>query len=148
MYYLFHFLQPSNGEILTTASLTRSPVESHAESLVESSAVCDTSPRQTAGTLARVLKRSLVWPLHVSRTACAVPRRVCNWMGGKVLCLRQHLRENADDYTFLYELLGIGVPLLVVLYENLLQMQIEYGPVNLHTLRQWMGQHLGQWYHT
>lgn len=74
---------------------------------------------------------------------CATPHRVRNWLGGKVQALGQHLRENADDYTMLYELLSVGLPLLVALYEILLQMHAETGPLNLQLLQQWLEQHLG-----
>ncbi|KAK3562179.1 hypothetical protein QTP86_030179 [Hemibagrus guttatus] len=102
------------------------------------------SSASSSGTLSSVLKRSLLWPLHVSRAVCATPRRVRNWLGGKVQALGQHLRENADDYTILYELLSVGLPLLVALYEILLQMHAETGPLNLQLLQQWLEQHLGR----
>lgn len=91
-----------------------------------------------------MLRRSLLWPLHVSRAVCATPRRVSNWLGEKVQTLGRHLRENARDYTILYELLSVGLPLLVVLYEILLQMHAETGPLNLQLLQQWLEQHLGR----
>ncbi|RXN17620.1 methionine sulfoxide oxidase MICAL2-like isoform X1 [Labeo rohita] len=56
------------------------------------------------------LKRSLRWPLHVSQTVCAVPRRVFNWLHGKVWATGVHLRDNAEDYVFLYELLSSTPP--------------------------------------
>uniref|UniRef100_A0A8C1D7D3 F-actin monooxygenase n=1 Tax=Cyprinus carpio carpio TaxID=630221 RepID=A0A8C1D7D3_CYPCA len=52
------------------------------------------------------LKRSLRWPLHVSQTVCAVPRRVFNWLHAKAWATGVHLRDNAEDYAFLYELLS------------------------------------------
>ncbi|XP_017333749.1 F-actin-monooxygenase MICAL2 isoform X16 [Ictalurus punctatus] len=104
----------------------------------------DSDSAQSPGTLSSVLRRSLLWPLHVSRAVCATPRRVCNWLGGKVQSLGQHLRENVDDYTILYELLSVGLPLLVALYEILLQMHAETGPLDLQPLQQWLEQHLGR----
>ncbi|GAA6102011.1 F-actin-monooxygenase MICAL2 isoform X3 [Tachysurus ichikawai] len=109
-----------------------------------SSAESDISSTPSAGTLSSVLRRSLLWPLHVSRAVCATPRRVSNWLGEKVQTLGRHLRENARDYTILYELLSVGLPLLVVLYEILLQMHAETGPLNLQLLQQWLEQHLGR----
>uniref|UniRef100_A0A673G1E4 F-actin monooxygenase n=1 Tax=Sinocyclocheilus rhinocerous TaxID=307959 RepID=A0A673G1E4_9TELE len=53
------------------------------------------------------LKRSLHWPLHV----CAVPHRVFNWLHGKAWATGVHLRDNAEDYAFLYELLSVSLPL-------------------------------------
>ncbi|XP_047665859.1 F-actin-monooxygenase MICAL2 isoform X1 [Tachysurus fulvidraco] len=109
-----------------------------------SSAESDISSTPSAGTLSSVLRRSLLWPLHVSRAVCATPRRVRNWLGEKAQTLGRHLRENAHDYTILYELLSVGLPLLVVLYEILLQMHAETGPLNLQLLQQWLEQHLGR----
>ncbi|TSL68239.1 [F-actin]-methionine sulfoxide oxidase MICAL2 [Bagarius yarrelli] len=120
------------------------PLESfNQRSASPSPAEVDSSSGQSPGTLSSVLRRSLLWPLHVSRAVCATPRRVCNWLGGKVQALGLHLRENADDYTILYELLSVGVPLLVALYEILLQMHAEIRPLNLQLLHHWLEQHLG-----
>ncbi|KAL7866471.1 hypothetical protein AOLI_G00142850 [Acnodon oligacanthus] len=85
----------------------------------------ESSLRQSPGTLSSMLKRSLHWSLHVSRTVCAMPRRVANWLGGKVRDGGRHLRDNAEDYAFLYELLSVGLPLLVAMHELLLQLQAE-----------------------
>ncbi|KAL6468949.1 hypothetical protein MHYP_G00224730 [Metynnis hypsauchen] len=85
----------------------------------------ESSLRQSPGTLSSVLKRSLHWSLHVSRTVCAMPHRVANWLGGKVRDGGRHLRDNAEDYAFLYELLSVGLPLLVAMLELLLQLQAE-----------------------
>ncbi|KAL7854769.1 hypothetical protein SRHO_G00169590 [Serrasalmus rhombeus] len=85
----------------------------------------ESSLRQSPGTLSSVLKRSLHWSLHVSRTVCAMPHRVASWLGGKVRDGGRHLRDNAEDYAFLYELLSVGLPLLVAMHELLLQLQAE-----------------------
>ncbi|XP_037401274.1 F-actin-monooxygenase MICAL2 isoform X19 [Pygocentrus nattereri] len=85
----------------------------------------ESSLRQSPGTLSSVLKRSLHWSLHVSRTVCAMPHRVASWLGGKVRVGGRHLRDNAEDYAFLYELLSVGLPLLVAMHELLLQLQAE-----------------------
>lgn len=129
MILLFRLPQPS--ERSNEISEAPNPAES------------DSSSAQSPGTLSSVLRRSLLWPLHVSRAVCATPRRVCNWLGGKVQALGRHLRENADDYTTLYELLSVGLPLLVALHEILLQMHAETGPLDLQPLQQWLEQHLG-----
>ncbi|KAI4891419.1 hypothetical protein NFI96_026956 [Prochilodus magdalenae] len=108
-----------------------------------SPASSETTPRQSPGTLSSVLKRSLQWPLHASRAVCAMPHRVANWLGGKVRDAGLHLRENAEDYAYLYELLSVGLPLLAALHELLLQLQAEAGPLNLQPLQEWLEQHLG-----
>ncbi|XP_016126926.1 protein-methionine sulfoxide oxidase MICAL2-like [Sinocyclocheilus grahami] len=87
------------------------------------------------------LKRSLRWPLHV----CAVPRRVFNWLHGKAWATGVHLRDNAEDYAFLYELLSVSLPLLAVLHEQLVQMYAEAEPLNLQPLQRWLEEHMGHW---
>ncbi|XP_021333696.1 F-actin-monooxygenase mical2b-like isoform X30 [Danio rerio] len=99
---------------------------------------------ESAGILSCV-KRSLCWPLHVSQTVCAVPRRVCTWLHGKVSAARVHLMDNAGDYAFLYELLSVGLPLLAILHEQLLQMYAEAEPFNLQPLQHWLEEHMGHW---
>uniref|UniRef100_A0A9J7WTV6 F-actin monooxygenase n=1 Tax=Cyprinus carpio carpio TaxID=630221 RepID=A0A9J7WTV6_CYPCA len=91
------------------------------------------------------LKRSLRWPLHVSQTVCAVPRRVFNWLHAKAWATGVHLRDNAEDYAFLYELLSVSLPLLAVLHEQLVQMYAEAGPLNLQPLQHWLEEHMGPW---
>ncbi|XP_058637175.1 F-actin-monooxygenase MICAL2 isoform X3 [Onychostoma macrolepis] len=87
------------------------------------------------------LKRSLRWPLHV----CGVPRRVFNWLHGKARATGVHLRDNAEDYAFLYELLSVSLPLLAVLHEQLVQMYAEAEPLNLQPLQRWLEEHMGHW---
>ncbi|XP_026071616.1 F-actin-monooxygenase MICAL2-like [Carassius auratus] len=91
------------------------------------------------------LKRSLRRPLHVSQTVCAVPRRVFNWLHGKVWATGVHLRDNVEDYAFLYELLSVSLPLLAVLHEQLVQMYAEAEPLNLQPLQRWLEEHMHHW---
>ncbi|XP_067315736.1 F-actin-monooxygenase mical2b isoform X10 [Pseudorasbora parva] len=91
------------------------------------------------------LKRCLCWPLHVSQSVCSVPRRVFNWLHGKVWAASVHLMDNAGDYAFLYELLSVSLPLLAVLHEQLVQMYAEVEPLNLQPLQHWLEEHMGRW---
>ncbi|KAG1941323.1 [F-actin]-monooxygenase MICAL2 isoform b [Pimephales promelas] len=91
------------------------------------------------------LKRSLRWPLHVSRCVCSVPRGVFNWLHGKVCAAGVHLMDNAGDYAFLYELLSVSLPLLAVLHEQLVQMYAETEPLSLQALQHWLEEHTGRW---
>ncbi|XP_067256243.1 F-actin-monooxygenase mical2b isoform X15 [Chanodichthys erythropterus] len=91
------------------------------------------------------LKRCLRWPLHVSQSVCSVPRRVFNWLHGKVWAAGVHLTDNAGDYAFLYELLSVSLPLLAVLHEQLVQMYAEAEPLNLQPLQHWLEEHMGHW---
>ncbi|XP_051997511.1 F-actin-monooxygenase MICAL2 isoform X7 [Xyrauchen texanus] len=100
---------------------------------------------ESPGILSSLLKRSLRWPLHVSQTVCAVPRRVCNWLHGKLWAAGRHIRDNAEDYAFLYELLSVSLPLLGVLHELLLHMYANTEHLDLQPLLHWLEEHLGHW---
>ncbi|XP_043100124.1 F-actin-monooxygenase MICAL2 isoform X2 [Puntigrus tetrazona] len=95
---------------------------------------------ESAGTLSS-LKTSLLWPLRV----CAVPRRVFNWLHAKARAAGVHLRDNARDYAFLYELLSVSLPLLAGLHEQIVQMYAEAEPLNLRPLQRWLEEHVGRW---
>ncbi|XP_057190964.1 F-actin-monooxygenase mical2b isoform X4 [Triplophysa rosa] len=97
------------------------------------------------GILSSLLKKGVRWPLHVSQTVCSAPRRVFNWLHGKMCAAGEHLRDNAEDYVFLYELLSVSLPLLGVLHELVLQTYGEAEPLNLQPIQHWLEQHLGQW---
>uniref|UniRef100_W5KRW2 F-actin monooxygenase n=1 Tax=Astyanax mexicanus TaxID=7994 RepID=W5KRW2_ASTMX len=148
LYCKLHFSQRNlgkRGAIFDTHMTTDS---TNHTSTRPSAASAESSPRQSPGTLSSLLKRSLHWPLHVSRTVCAVPRRVANWLGGKVRDVGLHLRDNAEDYAFLYELLSVSLPLLAALHELLLQMQAEAEPLQGQRLQDWLEEHLGTWLYT
>uniref|UniRef100_A0AAY4BAF8 F-actin monooxygenase n=1 Tax=Denticeps clupeoides TaxID=299321 RepID=A0AAY4BAF8_9TELE len=85
-------------------------------------------------TLPSLLRKSLSWPVHATQSVLAMPQRLSCWMRGALRAAGLHLRDNAEDYTFLYELLSLGVPLLYSMQEVLLQMHVEVGPVSLQDL--------------
>lgn len=105
-------------------------------------------PGQSAGTLSSLLRKSLSWPLRVTRAVCASPRRLSRWLHGTALTLGVHLRANAQDYAFLYELLSLGLPLLLSMQEVVLQMyteaEHEAGPLTLQPVLLWLEENLGQ----
>lgn len=68
---------------------------------------------QPSGTLSSLFRKSL----HVSRLS--------GWMHGVAWALWLHLRERQDDYAFFSELLGLGIPLLFMLYETTAQISLE-----------------------
>uniref|UniRef100_A0AAY4BAG2 F-actin monooxygenase n=1 Tax=Denticeps clupeoides TaxID=299321 RepID=A0AAY4BAG2_9TELE len=94
-------------------------------------------------TLPSLLRKSLSWPVHATQSVLAMPQRLSCWMRGALRAAGLHLRDNAEDYTFLYELLSLGVPLLYSMQEVLLQMHVEVGPVSLQDLLQWAEHQLG-----
>nr|XP_055069988.1 F-actin-monooxygenase MICAL2 isoform X10 [Misgurnus anguillicaudatus] len=100
---------------------------------------------ESPGILSSLLKKGLRWPLHVTQTVCSAPRRAFNWTHDKLRVAGVHLRDNAEDYAFLYELLSVSLPLLGVLHELVIQTYGEAEPLNLLPLQHWLEQHLGQW---
>ncbi|XP_055069932.2 F-actin-monooxygenase mical2b isoform X3 [Misgurnus anguillicaudatus] len=100
---------------------------------------------ESPGILSLLLKKGLRWPLHVTQTVCSAPRRAFNWTHDKLCVAGVHLRDNAEDYAFLYELLSVSLPLLGVLHELVIQTYGEAEPLNLLPLQHWLEQHLGQW---
>ncbi|XP_052337390.1 F-actin-monooxygenase mical2b-like isoform X2 [Oncorhynchus keta] len=100
---------------------------------------------QSPGTFSSRLRKSLSWPLSVTRAVCDSPRLLSRWVHGTAQAVGLHFRANVQDYVFLYELLSLGVPLLFMLQEVLLQMYSETGPVSqsIQTLLLWLEEHLG-----
>lgn len=60
--------------------------------------------------------------------------------------LAVHVRDNAQDYASMYELMSMSLPLLLVLQEVLLQMHTEAvsdGPSSFQPLLLWLQEHIG-----
>ncbi|XP_041073996.1 F-actin-monooxygenase MICAL2-like isoform X11 [Polyodon spathula] len=95
------------------------------------------------GTMASFLRRTISWPMRVTRDLFDIPRRLSCWMHGVVRATGLHLRDNADDYAYLYELLSLGVPLLCMLQEVLVQMYQEAAPPTLEYMLEWVENYLG-----
>ncbi|GCC32191.1 hypothetical protein chiPu_0010651 [Chiloscyllium punctatum] len=88
----------------------------------ENSCNVSSSPDKPPGTLTSLPRRILNWPLQATRVLLDVPRHLSNWMHGVLHATSCHLRDNAYNYSYLYELLSLSVPLLYVQYEVLLHM--------------------------
>nr|XP_029494964.1 F-actin-monooxygenase MICAL2-like isoform X4 [Oncorhynchus nerka] len=100
---------------------------------------------QSPGTISSRLRKCLSWPLSVTRAVCDSPRLLSRWVHGTAHAVGLHFRANVEDYVFLYELLSLGVPLLFMLQEVLLQMYSETGPISqsIQPLLLWLEEHLG-----
>lgn len=82
----------------------------------------------------------------MTRTVCNAPWYLSCRVRSTAQALVGHLRDNARDYAYLYELLSMSLPLLFVLHEVLLQMYIEAvpdGPSSLQPLLLWLQEHIG-----
>lgn len=92
------------------------------------------------------MRKHLSWPLSVTRAVCNVPWHLCHSMHSTARALAGHLRDNAQDYASLYELLSMSLPLLLVLQEVLLQVYTEAvpdEPSSVQPLLLWLQEHIG-----
>ncbi|KAM9861060.1 F-actin-monooxygenase mical2b isoform 2-T2 [Aulostomus maculatus] len=112
-----------------------------------SSTATELQSRAAAGTLGSFIKRQLSWPLSVTRKVCNTPKYLSNCVRSRAEALAVHLRDNSQDYTFLYELLSFSLPLLLVLQDVLVQMHAEDVPDRPNALQPvmlWLQEHIGQ----
>ncbi|XP_072841873.2 F-actin-monooxygenase MICAL2 isoform X6 [Pogona vitticeps] len=82
-------------------------------------AVSSSSEDQSPGILPSFFKKTLSWPLKVTRDLLDLPRRLSNWMHGFLHTTRLHFRDNAYNYAYLYELLSFSMPFFFALQELL-----------------------------
>ncbi|XP_041803216.1 F-actin-monooxygenase MICAL2 isoform X4 [Chelmon rostratus] len=112
----------------------------------ESSNTADLQSQSSAGTFGSFIRRRLSWPLSVTRAVCNAPWYLSHCVRSTAQALTGHLRDNAQDYASLYELLSMSLPLLFVLQEVLLQMYTEAvpdGPSSIQPLMQWLQELIG-----
>ncbi|XP_031180106.1 F-actin-monooxygenase MICAL2 isoform X5 [Sander lucioperca] len=112
----------------------------------ESSSTADLQSQPSAGTFSSFMRKHLSWPLSVTRAVCNAPWYLSHRVRGTAQAFAGHLRDNAQDYALLYELLSMSLPLLLVLQEVLLQMYTEAvsdGPSCLQPLLLWLQEHIG-----
>ncbi|XP_071344622.1 F-actin-monooxygenase mical2b isoform X4 [Trachinotus anak] len=154
LYCKLHFDQRNNGTNLRRNFSLRSSrygagVQERCvadEESSQSSSTADLQSEPAAGTFSSFIRKRLSWPLSVTRAVCNAPWYLSCCVRSKAQALIGHLRDNAQDYTFLFELLSMSLPLLFVLQEVLLQMYTEAvpdGPSSLQPLLVWLQEHIG-----
>ncbi|TKS70175.1 [F-actin]-methionine sulfoxide oxidase MICAL2 [Collichthys lucidus] len=112
----------------------------------ESSSTADLQSQSSAGTFSSFIRKRLSWPLSVTRAVCNAPWYLSHRVRSTAQALAGHVRDNAQDYATLYELLSMSLPLLLVLQEVLLQMYTEAvpdGPSFIQPLLLWLQEHIG-----
>lgn len=115
------------------------------EITTESSLSTASSPEdRSPGILTSFLGGTLSWPLRVTRDLLDIPSRLSNWMHGFLHATHLHFRDNAYNYTYLYELLSLGVPLLCVLLEVLTHMYRE-AELSLENMLEWVKRFCRVW---
>ncbi|KAF3686454.1 [F-actin]-monooxygenase MICAL2 [Channa argus] len=154
LYCKLHFEQRNNTTNLRRNFSLRSNhcgVEVHKRQVdddesSQSISKADQQSKPAAGRLLSFIRTKLSWPLRVTRAVCNAPWYLSHHACSTAQALTGHLRDNAQDYTFLYELLGTSLPLLFVLQEVLLQMYLEAvpdGQSSLQLLLLWLQEHIG-----
>ncbi|XP_075358239.1 F-actin-monooxygenase MICAL2 isoform X10 [Mycteria americana] len=109
-----------------------------AETTTESTLSTASSPEdRSPGILTSFFRGTLSWPLRVTRDLLDIPRRLSNWMHGFLHATNLHFRDNAYNYTYLYELLSLGVPFLCALLEVLTHMYRE-AELSLENVLEWV----------
>ncbi|KAG8438330.1 hypothetical protein GDO86_008857 [Hymenochirus boettgeri] len=96
---------------------------------------CSSSGESSSGIVTSLCRKTLSWPLMVTRDLLAIPGRLSGWMHGCVQGANRHIRNNEQNYTYTYELMSVGVPFLYVLLEVITLMYQETGPSLQHILR-------------
>ena len=84
--------------------------------------------------------------MSLTRAVCKAPSRLSAWLQHRTRALGVHIRANGEDYAFLYELLSVGLPLLLVLQGVLQQMYVEAPPavaLCLQHAMQWLEENVG-----
>uniref|UniRef100_A0A3B5LVK8 F-actin monooxygenase n=1 Tax=Xiphophorus couchianus TaxID=32473 RepID=A0A3B5LVK8_9TELE len=140
LYCKLHFHQRNNG-----TNLAQDRIAADGESSQSSSSAELESP-PAAGTCTSFMKKKLNWSLSVTRAVCNAPWHLSQRAHSAAQALVGHLRDNAHDYTLLYELLSMSLPLLFVLQDVLLQMHTETVPDEPSTLQPvllWLQEQVG-----
>ncbi|KAM4744975.1 F-actin-monooxygenase MICAL2 isoform 2-T2 [Anableps anableps] len=141
LYCKLHFYQRNNG---TNMRRTFSFPPNHNRAQDRNTADGESSQSSSspelqsapeAGTCTSFIKKRLNWSLSVPRAVCNAPWYLSQRARSAAQALTSHLRDNAHDYTLLYELLSMSLPLLFVLQEILLQMYTEIVPDEPSTLQ-------------
>ncbi|XP_075281195.1 F-actin-monooxygenase MICAL2 isoform X5 [Opisthocomus hoazin] len=108
------------------------------ETTTENTLSTASSPEdRSPGILTSFFRGTLSWPLRVTRDLLDIPRRLSNWMHGFLHATNLHFRDNAYNYTYLYELLSLGVPFLWALLEVLTHMYRE-AELSLENMLEWV----------
>uniref|UniRef100_A0A8C3HT12 F-actin monooxygenase n=1 Tax=Chrysemys picta bellii TaxID=8478 RepID=A0A8C3HT12_CHRPI len=109
----------------------------HPETTESTTSTVSSPEDRPPGIMTSFFRKTLSWPLRVTRDLLDIPRRLSNWMHGFLHATNLHLRDNAYNYTYLYELLSLGVPFLCALLEVLTHMYRE-AELSLENMLEWV----------
>ncbi|XP_008286392.1 protein-methionine sulfoxide oxidase MICAL2 isoform X3 [Stegastes partitus] len=150
LYCKLHFDQRNSGTNLRrnlSFRSNRSAVQDRCAADEESSpsgSPTDLQSEPAAGTFSSFMRKKLSGPLSVTRAVVNAPWYLSRRVRTAAQAFVGHLRDNAQDYASLYELLSMSLPLLFVLQEVLQQMYTEADePSSFRPLLLWLQEHIG-----
>lgn len=82
-------------------------------------------------------RKALSWPLRLTRGLLNLPQSLLRWMQGLLQAAGHHVRDNAHNYCFMFELLSLGLLLLWAFSEVLATMYRE-SEESLESIRSWL----------
>lgn len=82
-------------------------------------------------------RKALSWPLKLTRGLLNLPQSLLRWMQGLLQAAGHHVRDNAHNYCFMFELLSLGLLLLWAFSEVLAAMYRE-SEESLESIRSWL----------
>lgn len=89
------------------------------------------------GITTSLVRKALGWPCGLAGVLLRLPRNLLNWIQGLLRDTGHHIRDNAYNYCYTYELLSLGLPLLWVFSEVLASMYRE-SQETLESIRVWV----------
>lgn len=89
------------------------------------------------GITTSLFRKVLGWPCGLPWVLLRLPRSLLNWIQGLLRATGLHIRDNAYNYCYTYELLSLGLPLLWVFSEVLASMYRE-SEETLESIRLWL----------
>lgn len=89
------------------------------------------------GITTSLVRKVLGWPCGLPGVLLRLPRNLLNWIQGLLRDTGHHIRDNAYNYCYTYELLSLGLPLLWVFSEVLASMYRE-SQETLESIRVWV----------
>lgn len=82
-------------------------------------------------------RKVLSWPLRLTRGLLNLPQSLLRWIQELLQAAGHHVRDNAHNYCFMFELLSLGMLLLWAFYEVLAAMYRE-SEESLESIRSWL----------
>ncbi|NP_796256.1 [F-actin]-monooxygenase MICAL2 isoform B [Mus musculus] len=89
------------------------------------------------GTSTSFFRKALSWPLRLTRGLLNLPQSLLRWMQGLQEAAGHHVRDNAHNYCFMFELLSLGL-LLLWAFSKVLAAMYRESEESLENIRSWL----------